>query len=161
MAVLALLIGCGSADPGAAPAAAPLPSGSDIVDTTPGDSLRLSLAVPAEAAAGVPVPVTLAIENVSGAPLDLYLRGRTIAFDIIVSRAAGDTVWQRLAGEVIPGILRLESLAPAQVLELSDEWDQRDNAGSLVEPGDYSVHAEVLTEGAPLRSPAAALRIVR
>jgi hypothetical protein len=160
MALLALLLGCGPAVP-ERPADTHPSSGSDAVDITPSDSLRLSLGVPVEVAAGAPVPVTIALENVSGRPLDLYLRGRTtIAFDIVVLDAAGDTTWRRLEGAIIPAILRLEILAPGQVLELSDEWDQRDDAGRPVGAGDYSAYGEVLTEGAPLRTGHIKLRIM-
>jgi hypothetical protein len=134
-------------------------SGSDAVDITLSDSLRLSLGVPAHSAAGTPVPFTLTVENVSGRPLDLYLRGRTIAFDIVVLDSAGVPVWRRLEGEMIPAILRLDALAPGQLLELSDQWDQRDNAGRPASAGDYTAYGEVLTEGAPLRTPHVTLRI--
>jgi hypothetical protein len=159
MLILAGLLGCGS--PAAEPAtgdATPFP-GNDDVELTAGDSLRLTLVVPADAAAGAAVPVTLTVENVSGRRLDLYLRGRTVTFDIVVSDAAGTTVWRRLEGEVIPAVLRLEPLQAGQVLEMRDTWDQRDNAGQSVGAGDYHVRGEVLTEGAPLVSHAAPLRI--
>jgi hypothetical protein len=159
IALLALLLGCGPAVP-ERPADTHPSSGSDAVDMAPSDSLRLSLGVPVEVAAGVSVPVTITLENVSGRPLDLYLRGRTIAFDIVVLDAAGVTTWRRLEGVIIPAILRLESLAPGQVLELSDRWDQRDNAGRPVGAGDYSVYGEVLTEGPPLRTADVPLRIL-
>jgi hypothetical protein len=159
IALLALVLGGGTAVP-ERPADTHHASGSDAVDMTSSDSLRLSLGVPVEVAAGVSVPVTITLENVSGRPLDLYLRGRTIAFDIVVLDAVGVTTWRRLEGVVIPAILRLETLTPGQVLELSDQWDQRDNAGRPVGAGDYSVYGEVLTEGAPLRTADVTLRIM-
>jgi hypothetical protein len=156
---LLVLLGCGTSVPERPPGTQPT-SDSHAVDTTLSDSLRLSLGAPARSATGTPLPYTLTVENVSGRALDLYLRGRTIAFDIVVLNTAGVPVWRRLEGEVIPAILRLETLAPGQLLELSDRWDQRDNAGRTVPAGDYSAYGEVLTEGAPLRTPNVTLRIV-
>jgi hypothetical protein len=123
------------------------------------DSLRLSLELPAEVDAGEPVAFVFRVENVSGRTLDLYLRGRTIAFDVIVTRPDGAAVWRRLEGEIIPAILRIETLAPDEALELADTWLQRSDAGDAVPPGEYRVHAELLTESEPLRSAALPLRI--
>lgn len=103
--------------------------------------------------------VTLRAENVSGESLDLYLQGRTIAFDVVVTDADGSVVWRRLEGEVIPAILRIETLEPGATLELEAHWDQRSNIGQPVAPGRYTVHGEFLTEGDPLVTPAAPLWI--
>jgi hypothetical protein len=159
VALLALLLGCGTSEPERPPDPYSA-AGSEAVDITLGDSLRLSLGGPVEVAMGVPVPFMLTLENVSGRPLDLYLRGRTIAFDIVVLDTAGATIWRRLEGEMIPAVLRLETLAPGQVLELSGQWDQRDNAGRPVRAGDYTAYGELLTEAAPLRTGTVTLRIV-
>lgn len=105
------------------------------------------------------MPITLRVENVGSRPLDLYLRGRTIAFDLVVSRPDGTVIWRRLHDEMIPAILRLETLAPGAALELEDVWDQRSNDGELVTPGDYLVHGELLSEEQPLVTPAEPLRI--
>jgi hypothetical protein len=122
-------------------------------------SLRLSVVAPSEVRAGETVPITLRAVNTSDRPLDLYLRGRTIAFDVIVASAGGDTVWRRLEGEIIPAILQLKTLAPRETLELSAEWDQRDNRGRRVSTGVYSVRALLLTDSAPLATDAAELRV--
>jgi hypothetical protein len=132
------------------------------MDVTLSDSLRLHLDVPDRVRTGEPVPIGIRVQNVSGGPLDLYLRGRTIAFDIVVSREPGEIVWRRLEGEVIPAILRIETLRPGEVLELSDVWDQRDDHGRAVPAGSYAVRGEILTEGPePLTTPPRRLRIER
>ena len=110
------------------------------------DSVRLALDVPATARAGASVPIALRVENVAGRALELYLRGRTIAWDVVVARAGGDTVWRRLDGEVIPAIVQLRLLAPGEVLTLRAAWDQRDAAGAHVGPGRYTVRADLLTD---------------
>jgi hypothetical protein len=123
------------------------------------DSLRLETAVPAEVPARVPVPVTLRVENISGRTVELFLRGRVIAFDVVVRDESGAVVWRRLAREVIPAILRIETMAPGAVLELEAIWDQRSDAGQAVGPGAYRVHGELPGEGEPLVTPPVPLRI--
>lgn len=156
-AVLLLAAGCGAPAPRAAdsvPPAAPEPR------TVTADSLRLTLHLPAAAAPGAPVPITLRVENATDRSLDLYLRGRTIAFDILVTRAAGDTVWRRLAGEVIPAIVQVKTLAPGERLELRATWDQRQTGGRPAGAGDYLVRGALLTEAAePLATAPVELRI--
>lgn len=125
------------------------------------DSLRLELDVPAEARVGLPLPITLRVENAGDRPIDLYLRGRTIAFDIVVRREDGEVVWRRLEHEVIPAILRLETLAPRQVLELHTEWNLETGTGSPVPPGSYVVQGTLLTEGPELSTPLVTLRVNR
>lgn len=123
------------------------------------DSLRLHVEAPDNVPRGQPVPVTFRVENVTDRTLTLHLTGREIAFDILVERPDGSTVWRRLEGEVIRSILRLDTLPPGQSLRLQASWDQRSDAGEPVPPGEYRVRAELLTEGEPLRSPARPLRI--
>jgi hypothetical protein len=126
-----------------------------------GDSLQLDLLVPAEVEAGAAVPLRLHVRNTSGRSIELYLRGRSITFDIVVTDAGGATVWRRLAGEVIPAIIRLETLDAGAALELRAEWRQVTQAGARVAPGSYRVHGELLTDGPALATPPATLRITR
>jgi hypothetical protein len=123
------------------------------------DSLRLELDVPAEARVGSTVPITLRARNSDDRPIDLYLRGRTIAFDIIVRRSDGEVVWRRLANEIIPAILRLETLAPREVLELHAVWNLDTNAGRAVPSGLYVVQGLLLTDGPELRTDAVTVRV--
>ena len=128
--------------------------------TPSADSLRLSLDVPREARAGAPVPMALRVENAAARPLDLYLRGRTIAFDLVVERADGRPIWRRLEGEMVPAIVQLRTLAPGEVLELRARWNGRTARGAPA-PGDYVVRGLLLTDGPdPLATPAAPLRIL-
>lgn len=120
----------------------------------------VSLVVPSSAVAGAPVAIKIRVANETSAPLDLYLRGRDIAFDIAISDSTGDAVWRRLEGEVVPAILQLKTLAPGEVLELSHDWDQKSQRGVAVEPGRYVVRGSVLTDGrSRLESAPAALEI--
>jgi hypothetical protein len=106
------------------------------------------------------VPFTLRVENAGEQPLDLYLRGRVLTFDIVVMSADGRPVWRRLANEVIPAILQLRVLAPGEMLEMRARWDQRDSRGTRVDVGAYQARAAVLTDADPLETEAVPLRIV-
>ncbi|MBI4545302.1 MAG: hypothetical protein HY703_08915 [Gemmatimonadetes bacterium] len=130
------------------------------VTPAPVDSVRLRLDLPASVRVGQAVPIQLRIENTSARAVDLYLMGRPIAFDVIVSRE-DRVVWRRLEGQVVAAILQIRTLAPGEALELRAEWDQRDHAGRAVAPGAYQVAAEVKTDGEPLRAGPVELRILR
>jgi uncharacterized protein (DUF58 family) len=124
------------------------------------DSMTLHLSVPPRVRAGEPVPVTLSVTNRGTTPLTLYLKGRPIAFDVVVRRKGGEIVWRRLHGATIAMVLRVETVPPGDSLRLEDVWPQRTQAGAPVEPGDYTVTGELPTDGPePLRSAAAPLRI--
>jgi hypothetical protein len=155
--------GCAGHPPGesadSAVSAAPMAESKTMTPMAP-ESLRVRLEVAREIRVGQPVPIVLRLENTGERPLDLYLRGRTIAFDIFITRPAGRIVWQRLKDEIIPAIVQLKVLRPGEVLELKDEWPQRDNRGEPVAPGSYVVRGTVLTEGpAALETPPASLLI--
>ena len=123
------------------------------------DSLTLALDVPAAVRAGAPVPFTFRVVNAASQARTLYLRGRTIAFDVTVVDAGGGTVWRRLEDQAIEGILQLKELAPGETLSLHATWDQRTARGRTVAAGEYRARAELLTDAAPLVSPTVAFRI--
>lgn len=117
------------------------------------DSLRLQLVVPPEVRAGTTVPIVLRVENRTAKPIDLYLRGRTITFDVVVAGADGAVVWRRLEGEIIPAVVQLRVLAQGEVLELRTQWKQRTGDGAQVPAGRYTLHGLLLTDApAPLES---------
>jgi hypothetical protein len=159
LAVALVHAGCepsASADSGAAPTS---DEATTTVSASPADTLRLALEVPRDVPAGAAVPVSLRVENVSGRPLELYLRGREPTFDVVVIRASGEVAWRRLADEVIPAIALLRPLAAGETMTLRAEWDQRGASGAGVAAGDYAVRGQLLTEGSPLETPAVPLRI--
>ena len=126
----------------------------------PSDAPCLTLDVPAEARVGSTVPITLRVENPGDHPIDLYLRGRTIAFDVVVRRAGGQVVWRRLENAMIPAILRLEVLPPGQALELRTSWSLTTSAGSTAAPGAYVLQGLLLTDGPELRTDSLTLRVI-
>lgn len=124
------------------------------------ESLSLELMLPPRVRAGKPVTITLRVRNQTERTLDLYLRGRTITFDVVVARPGGEVVWRRLENEIIPAIVHLRTLAPAERLEVETVWDQRTKQGRRVEPGEYTARGLLLVEGDPLETPLAPFRIV-
>ncbi|MBI4421499.1 MAG: hypothetical protein HY560_11800 [Gemmatimonadetes bacterium] len=123
------------------------------------DSLQLELVVPRRVPADSPAPFTLRVRNQTERPIDLYLRGRTATFDVIVTRVGGDVVWQRLKDEIIPAIVHLRALAPGEQLELTTTWDRRTGDGRPVPPGAYMARALLLIEGGALETPPVPLEI--
>ncbi|MGH7519169.1 MAG: BsuPI-related putative proteinase inhibitor [Gemmatimonadales bacterium] len=127
----------------------------------PADSPTVELDVPREVRVGEPVPMTLRVTNTADRPLTLRLRGRPIAFDLVVRRDDSTIVWRKLEGAMIAMVLQLRTLAPGETLELEDVWRQQDAEGTRVSPGDYIVTGALLTDSStPLESPPAALRIL-
>ena len=124
------------------------------------DSLAVELIVAPQVRAGDAVPMTMRVRNRSGQPHHLYLRGRSPTLDVVITRATGDTVWQRLKDEIIPAILAVRTLGPGEELEVEARWDQRTQGGAAVAAGEYVVRAELLTDGEPLATAPVALRIV-
>lgn len=110
------------------------------------DSLRLELEAPAEAPSGTPITLRLRLKNEGREPVVASLKGREIAFDFVVTRPDGDTVWRRLSHEPLQEIIHLQRLAPGGELVLEDRWDQRDRSGRLVAPGAYGVRGMLFTE---------------
>jgi hypothetical protein len=154
-----LLVGLVAFQGPAFPAGASAGQAAVMADVAP-DSLRLRVEAPDSVPVGRDVATRFIVDNVSGRALNLYLLGRTIAFDVIVRDPDGDVVWRRMDGEVVPQILRVEMLPAGGSLVLEATWDQRSNDGDPVATGTYSVEAELFTDGEPLRSPPVNVRIV-
>jgi hypothetical protein len=118
------------------------------VNQTNPDSVVVALIAPDSVAAGAPIRFTLRVENRAARAVDLYLRGRTLTFDVEVRDDGGAVVWRRLELEVIPAILQLRPMAPGERLEERFTWDQRTVRGPLP-PGRYTARAMLLVEGPP------------
>jgi intracellular proteinase inhibitor BsuPI len=157
LAALAL-VAAASRSEGAGGLGPDAPGGSGV--TAAGtDSIRVELLLEPRVRAGEPVRLRLRVQNVTQHAVDLYLRGRTNTFEVVVARAAGGVVWRRLEGEIIPAIVHLRPLAPGERLEVETVWNQRTNDGKPVAPGEYVVDGSLLTEGEPLRAPQKPLTI--
>jgi hypothetical protein len=137
------------------------PEPSMVPDSAPAGSLRFEIDLPPRVAVGEPVPITLRATNAGDDSIDLYLRGREIAFDITVASETGEIVWRRLEGQTVPAILQIRTLEPGESLELNEVWNQETNAGTPAKPGLYAVKGTFPGESRrPATTPAAPLRII-
>lgn len=116
---------------------------------------RLDLEAPTRATAGEPVALVLRLRNPTADSQTVYLRGREITFDLVVTDSAGRPVWRRLEGAVIPAMLQVRTLAPGEVVVLATAWSGRDQDGAPVPAGRYELRASLLTDAAPITSPPA------
>jgi len=123
------------------------------------DSITFTVVAPHSVRRGKAVPITLRVTNTGAQPLNLYLTGRTITFDIIVTRADGQVVWRRLEHVTGQQIVQVKTLAPGERFELKDVWHQRTDAGTRVSPGDYTLTGVIPTDRQPLRTVPLPLRI--
>jgi hypothetical protein len=106
---------------------------------------RVWLEAPDTVSRGTRVKLRLILLNDSDSAVDLCLRGREPTMEVVVNDENGETVWRRLAGEMIPAVLQLRSLAPGEQLDVSADWDLRVD-GTLVAPGAYLVRASLVAE---------------
>jgi hypothetical protein len=132
------------------------PEVNSSTQPAPIDSVRVGLAVPNDARAASAIPVEVTVQNISRRNIELHLQGRDIVFDITVSNVDGMVVWRRLEGVAVQAILRLEPLAPDQVLTLRSAWPKE---ASAVPAGEYDVFASIPTDTLPLISPTVRFRV--
>jgi hypothetical protein len=123
-------------------------------------AVRVELDVPATVCRGSPVPIIVRLINPLDRPIDLTLRGRTIAFDVVVRHAGGRVIWRRLGGVPVEAIARLEVLGARETLALRADWSLDTDAGDAVDAGAYEVEGVVFTDGADLRTRRARLQVV-
>jgi hypothetical protein len=125
------------------------------------DTMTLDLVLPGTVQVGDSVSIMLRVTNTGRKPATLYSQGRPTAFDIVVARPDGSLVWHRLNQAVISSVLQVRELAPGEMLEFEDSWDQRDDRGQAVSAGEYRVTGVLPTDPpAELRSRPARLRIL-
>lgn len=129
-------------------------------DPSPADSLELRLIAPASARSGQPVRFVLRATNVTNRALDLFLTGRVITFDVVLSDSNGREVWSRLHGQTVPAILRVEQLGPHQAIEMRADWSGLGNDGAPVPPGTYAAEGLLPADApGPFRSARITIRI--
>jgi hypothetical protein len=136
------------------------PPVAGAVSAVPADSISFEILLARQVGAGQPVAITLRLTNRGATARQFYLLGRTITFDILVSRPDGQVVWQRLHGQLVPQILQVVTLEPGQRLDFTDTWAQRTNEGEPVGPGTFMVQGVLPTdERQPMRTALAELVI--
>lgn len=106
---------------------------------------------------GQPVQLRLVKTNISNRPITLTYNTAQ-RFDFYVRRGiSGPVVWQWSEDRVFAQVVERVTLAPGQSQVFSATWDQRTNAGNLVQPGLYTVQAENVAQ--ELRGRRISLRI--
>jgi hypothetical protein len=119
----------------------------------PPDTLRFTVAVSDSVRRGEAVLVTLRLTNTSDQRVTLYLTGRTITFDVVVTGSDGQVVWRRLDHVTTQQIVHVKALGPGETLELQHRWR------AAAPPGDYTVTGVIPTDREPLRAAPVNLRI--
>jgi hypothetical protein len=127
------------------------PAPNHSVSIRVGDSVQVTLELPARARVGDIVAIELRVTNITNRPVELHLQGRDVVYDLMVSTNDG-LLWRRLQGRTVQSILQLKSLAPAEVMLLRDVWKPE-------QPGDYTVRGEIPTDAEPLRTKSATLQV--
>jgi hypothetical protein len=95
---------------------------------------------------GEAVPLTFSVTNTQTSSRILkFASGQE--FDIEISRD-GREVWRWSNGKMFPQMVRILPLGPGEVLQFKETWDQQDNEGHLLAPGDYMATAYLKLMGA-------------
>jgi hypothetical protein len=83
--------------------------------------------------------MSIQVTNPTSHPIRFGVVGNGQAFDLIVSTPDEREIWSRMHGRGIPLNLQYRILAPGEVFEFSDEWEQLNNWGESVSTGTYYV----------------------
>ena len=111
---------------------------------------------------GEPVPLLFRVTNTAHEPVTLHLQGRTPNADFRIFDSNGETVWSRLRGQTLLGVLRLHPLDAGDELVFRDVWNARGDTGRPVPAGDYLICGVLMTDDPKeWTSPAARLVIDR
>lgn len=120
----------------------------------PPDTLRFTVALAASVRRGEAVLITLRLANTSDRRVTLYLTGRTISFDVVVTGPDSQVVWRRLDHVTTQQIVHVKALAPGEALEFHARWRADAPAGT------YTVIGVIPTDREPFRTTPAPLRIL-
>lgn len=88
---------------------------------------------------------TIAALNTGGDPVRLQFSSG-MQFDFVVTAKDGTEVWRWSSGKAAVMMLTERNIAPGELAIYSVVWDGTDSTGAPVAPGEYDVHAEVLTK---------------
>lgn len=102
------------------------------------EGLRLELAADrAVYRVGEPVELTLAATNSGSAPVTLTAPSSQL-YDFAILNDSG-AVWRWSRGRMFLTVLTPLTIRPGEVRTFKEKWDQRDQSGRQVGPGDYVV----------------------
>ena len=97
-----------------------------------------SIEVDGQVSYGNAVRMKLTLRNVSDEPVSFVTGGRP-PHDFVVSTPDGEQIWHWKCAKIIQQPLDSRSLEPGEKLEFTGEWEQVDNRGEPVPPGNYLV----------------------
>jgi len=105
-----------------------------------GDSVLVSIRVPASVRAGRSVPIRLGLTNRLDRRVTVQVAGtRAPVWDVRVTAADGTIVWNRLHDSRTGFVNGVLTLGPHETRTRTIAWDQRGNDGRLVARGLYHV----------------------
>lgn len=116
------------------------------------------MTAPRQVFAAGTLAVILGLKNTSDHSVDLYLRGRSMTFDLQILDARQKVILSRLGDTPIPAILHIKTLAPRQSLSRGIEWKL--DPGVRLGPGAYMLRAELLLEGGSITSNIASIAVI-
>jgi len=90
---------------------------------------------------GEPVELTLRLINCASEPITHHFRDAQ-RYDFAAKVQDGDEVWRWSGGMDFAQVEGEETFQPAQEVTFTETWDQLDNEGQPVAPGQYEVTAE-------------------
>ncbi|MDI7246501.1 MAG: BsuPI-related putative proteinase inhibitor [Bacillota bacterium] len=88
---------------------------------------------------------TLAALNTGEDPVKLKFSSG-MQFDFVVTAKDGTEVWRWSSGKAAVMMLTEREIAPGELAVHSVVWDGTDSSGASAPPGEYEVHAEILTK---------------
>lgn len=90
---------------------------------------------------GEPVELTLRLVNCSRRPITRTFPDAQ-RYDFAAKPENGDEVWRWSSGMAFAEDMGEETYEPSEQLTFTETWDQLDNDGRPVEPGQYEISAE-------------------
>lgn len=90
---------------------------------------------------GEPVEMTLRLVNCASRPITRIFPNAQ-RYDFAAKTPDGDEVWRWSSGMTFTEVQGKETYQPSEQLTFVEVWDQLDNEGQPVEPGQYELMAE-------------------
>ena len=87
------------------------------------------------------IDMTLRLINCASQPITRIFPDAQ-RYDFAAKAADGDEAWRRSNGMNFAQVRREETYEPAEQVTFRETWDQLDNEGQAVEPGQYELTAE-------------------
>ncbi len=90
---------------------------------------------------GKNVPITLSVKNTGSGLFEVLIGAPEVAVQVVKDNAV---VWDPYFGLAFPAIVHQLSIPAGETKKYDFSWDQKDNAGNQVQPGNYTVKASFI-----------------